>query len=73
MFISCQKPESETKNDPPVQNDSLQYDVPFKDVPATQDVIMYEINERAFSVSGNFAGILSRIDSIKALDRKSVV
>jgi glycosidase len=28
---------------------------------------MYEVNERAFSVSGNFQGVMDRLDSIKAL------
>ncbi len=42
-------------------------DAPFTDIPNTSDMVMYEINERAFSVSGNFAGILPRLDSIKAL------
>ena len=39
---------------------------PFE-VPNISDIVMYEINERAFSTSGNFAGILPRLDSIKAL------
>lgn len=42
-------------------------DEPFANVPDTKDVIMYEINERAFSQSGDFNGIIQRIDSIKAL------
>src|ERR1700759_4868213 len=36
-------------------------------VPATSDIVLYEINERAFSASGDFAGITLRLDSIKAL------
>lgn len=40
---------------------------PFANVPATSDIVMYEVNERAFSSSGNFAGITARLDSIKAL------
>jgi 1,4-alpha-glucan branching enzyme len=67
FFAGCQKSEPETKTDPPVLNDPLQYGTPYKEVPATSDVVMYEINERAFSVAGTFAGILPRMDSIKAL------
>jgi glycosidase len=45
----------------------VQYETPFAAVPNTPDIVMYEINERAFSPTGNFAGILPRLDSIKAL------
>ncbi|UCH13872.1 MAG: alpha-amylase [Bacteroidales bacterium] len=48
-------------------NDTLQDDTPFADVPNTSDIIMYEINERAFSASGDFAGITDRLDSISSL------
>lgn len=34
-------------------------------VPATQDIILYEVNLRAFSKQGNLAGVLERIDSLK--------
>jgi glycosidase len=37
------------------------------DIPITSDIVMYEINERAFSKAGNFAGVMARLDSIKAL------
>ncbi len=55
--------------DPPpiVPTDTSQYETPFADIPATSDIVMYEINERAFSTSGTLAGILPRLDSIKAL------
>jgi glycosidase len=39
----------------------------YANIPATEDIVMYEINERAFSTSGNFQGIIDRLDSIKAL------
>lgn len=50
-----------------VPTDPVQYETPFAEIPNTADIAMYEINERAFSTSGNFAGILPRLDSIKAL------
>ncbi|RTL59829.1 MAG: PKD domain-containing protein [Sphingobacteriales bacterium] len=50
-----------TDIDPPA------YGTPYSSVPATEDIVMYEINERAFSVAGNFQGIIDRLDSIKAL------
>jgi glycosidase len=68
LFSGCRK----TSSDPVVQQnkiipDSPQYETPYADVPATSDIIMYEINERAFSSSGTFTGILPRLDSIKDL------
>jgi glycosidase len=56
-----QEPISEIELDPP------QYETPFLGVPNTSDIVMYEINERAFSAAGNFAGIVARLDSIKNL------
>jgi glycosidase len=50
-----------------IELDPLQYETPFLGVPNTSDIVMYEINERAFSTAGNFAGIVSRLDSIKNL------
>lgn len=43
------------------------YSTPYAGVPATEDLVIYEINERAFSATGNFQGIINRLDSIKAL------
>lgn len=64
--VACKK-ENNTGPATPVPTDPPQYETPFADIPNTADIVMYEINERAFSVSGNFAGILPRLDSIKAL------
>lgn len=43
------------------------YGTPYNNISATEDMVMYEINERAFSASGNLQGIIDRLDSIKAL------
>ena len=51
---------------PPFQ-ETLQYGVPFQHVPATADIVMYEINPGAFSAAGNFNGITAGLDSIKSL------
>jgi glycosidase len=47
--------------------DPIPYGTPYASVPATEDIVMYEINQRAFSSTGNFQGIIDRLDSIKAL------
>lgn len=44
-----------------------QYGTPFAGVPNRQDAVMYQVNMRAFSQSGNFAGVTARLDSIKDL------
>ena len=42
-----------------------QYGTPFAGVPDRQDAAMYQVNMRAFSQAGNFAGVTARLDSIK--------
>ena len=44
-----------------------QYGAPFTKVPAREDAIIYQVNMRAFSKGGNFAGVTARLDSIKSL------
>ena len=44
-----------------------QYGTPFAGVPNREDAVMYQVNMRAFSQGGNFAGVTARLDSIKAL------
>lgn len=44
-----------------------QYGVPFAGVPNREDAVIYQVNMRAFSVGGNFAGVTARLDSIKSL------
>jgi len=47
--------------------DPPQYGIPFKNVPDSRDVSMYQVNMRSFSKEGNFKGVIARLDSIKAL------
>ena len=49
-----------------------QYGTPFAGVPAREDAQVYQVNMRAFSQAGNFAGVTARLDSIKALGINSV-
>lgn len=66
-WISCQKTEPANIDTPNSGNHKDQYGTPFADIPTISDVIMYEINQRAFSFSGDFEGIMPRLDSIKEL------
>jgi len=43
------------------------YGTPFAGVPDTRDIVMYEVNLRAFSPSGQIQGVLDRLDSIQLL------
>ena len=45
----------------------VQYDTALQQIPATEDIVMYEINIGAFSKNGNFSGIIDRLDSVKSL------
>ncbi|MEO6671128.1 MAG: alpha-amylase family glycosyl hydrolase [Ferruginibacter sp.] len=51
----------------PVDVIPTQYGIPFSNVPDREDVTMYEVNIRAFSAQGNLQGVISRLDSIRAL------
>lgn len=65
--VSCQKTDQSNIETPDTGNHKDQFGSPFTDIPKISDIVMYEINQRAFSVSGDFDGIMSRLDSIKKL------
>jgi glycosidase len=48
-------------------SDPPQYGKPFDAVPDPRDVTLYQVNTRSFSATGDFKGIIARLDSIKAL------
>jgi len=70
-LFSCSKNKSNPPlpPQPPTVTDSTpaQYGTPFANVPNREDVTIYQVNIRAFSHAGNFAGVTARLDSIKAL------
>jgi uncharacterized protein YjdB/glycosidase len=47
--------------------DPPQFGTPFTGVPDTRDVNMYQVHTRPYSAAGNFAGVIARLDAIKAL------
>lgn len=51
---------------PPANTDPAQYGTPYGGVPATKDIVMYEVNIKTFTPA-NFQGVEARLDSIKAL------
>jgi 1,4-alpha-glucan branching enzyme len=60
-----------TKTDEPVDPDPVekykQYGTPFANVPEVADIILYEVNLRAFSPDRNLKGVKARLDEIKKL------
>ncbi|KAF0132194.1 MAG: glycosidase [Bacteroidetes bacterium] len=65
--LACSKDKDP---EPPVvvpNDDPAQYGVPFAGVSDPADVVLYQVNIRAFSTQGNFAGVTARLDSIKSL------
>jgi glycosidase len=74
LLLSCSKSGSSPTSPPPVvpppvtvDSTTIQYGTPYAQVPDTKDVTMYQVNLRAFSATHNFAGVQSRLDSIRAL------
>jgi glycosidase len=51
---------------PATYTDPAQYGTPYTSVPATKDIVMYEVNIKTFTPA-NFQGVEARLDSIKAL------
>ncbi len=74
LLVSCSKNNTPPVTPPPNGGDTTvidstpqQYGTPFTSVPNRDDATIYQVNMRAFSNAGNFQGVISRLDSIKAL------
>jgi len=69
-FAACKKdcPPDTVIENPAVLVGYQQYSVPFDSVPETKNIIMYEVNLRAFSSSGDLQGVINRLDQLKALN-----
>lgn len=57
----------QTTKSPAAYRDPAQYGKPFTAVPDAPNATIYQVNMRGFSQAGNFAGVMARLDSIKAL------
>jgi len=67
LYLFLVSKETSTTPEPTNPIGYVQYGTPFANMPATDDVVMYEVNLRAFSANGNLQGVTSRLDEIKAL------
>ncbi len=63
--LSCTKTEEPVITDP--VDKYKQYSTPFTDVPDVADIILYEVNLRAFSPDRSLQGVKARLDEIKKL------
>jgi len=52
---------------PPGEDEPQQYGVPYANVPATENIVLYEANIRALSAAGNFQGVIDKLDHIQSL------
>jgi len=73
VLASCSKPKAapapvktDTTTTTVAYKDPAQYSTPFTGVPATKDIVMYEVNMQTYTPA-NFQGVTARLDSIKAL------
>ncbi len=67
---TCKKEEASVSiAKPPTSVDTSysQYGIPFDQMPATADIVMYEVNLRAFSANGDLPGVIARLDKLKSL------
>jgi 1,4-alpha-glucan branching enzyme len=66
LLLACHG-KNDVKPVVPVVDEPKQYSTPFMQVSDPQDVVMYEVNTRSFSVTGDFQGVIDRLDDIKSL------
>jgi glycosidase len=67
MMLACSPDNNDPKPVTPVEDEFDQYGTPFAGVADTQEIVLYEINTRAFSEAGNFQGVIDRLDDISDL------
>lgn len=69
LFTSCNKDTKEVPSDiePAVDTTYLQYGTPFSGLPKTEDIVLYEVNLRAYSPGGDLQGVINRLDEIAEL------
>jgi len=67
-FFSCQKDDTEIATSE-VTSEIVyeQYGVPFDNVPENNDIVLYEVNLRAFSPTGDIQGVINKLDHIQSL------
>src|SRR6186713_591822 len=67
MALACGSNDDAPEVKPPDEVVYKQYGTPFGDVPAVDEIVLYEVNTRAFSATADFQGVIDRLDHIKSL------
>jgi glycosidase len=62
LFLTCKKESTENDGNPPPPDDTTTFTIP-----ETEDIVMYEVNLRALSATGDIQGVIGRLSEIKAL------
>lgn len=62
ILDSCKKNNDQSNVEPDPDPKPTEFTVP-----ATKDVVMYEVNERAFSSTGDLPGVIQKLDQINSL------
>lgn len=66
-LFSCSKEDN--TQEPIIEQPTgyTQYGTPFSPIPNTEDIIMYEVNMRAFGTTSSLQNVINRLDDIQAL------
>jgi len=70
ILLSCKKDNTEEviiTEPAPMPTGYTQYGSPMSNVPLTSDIIMYEVNLRAFSDGGDIQGVIDKLDHLQSL------
>lgn len=67
LVFGCDRTPPVVLTPRPPDSSPQQYGIPFSQVPATEDIVMYEVNPRVFSATQNLRGITLRLDSLANL------
>lgn len=69
LFASCNKKTQDVppETEPTVDTSYQQYGTPFAGIPKSEDIVLYEVNLRAYSNDGDLHGVISRLDDIAEL------
>lgn len=65
--VACEKDPANKPTDPQNPSNRPGYGQPFNALPEVEDILMYEVNLRAFSQVGDLQGVISRLNHIKSL------
>lgn len=65
--VACEKDPANKPTDPQNPSSRPGYGQPFNALPEVEDILMYEVNLRAFSQAGDLQGVISRLNHIKSL------